>query len=100
MFEKLSQAAERAATSVSRRAVADGVSRRGFLGETGRLGVALGGVLGGLSAFPAESVARPLKKCCVFADFGFYATECIAHHKECPPGFAEFYLVSNCNDCG
>jgi hypothetical protein len=60
MLENLSQFAEQAATSVSRRA---------FLGQLGRGAFFLAGVLGGLLAVTMPAAAAP-KRCCLYACSG------------------------------
>ena len=57
MFEKVSQAAERLAT---------GVSRRGFLDRLGKGALALAGVLGGVLAWsgPAQATPGAWVRCC------------------------------------
>ena len=57
MFEKLSRAAEKAASGV-------GTSRRGFLGQLGRAALAAAVAAGGLLASPGRVHAgRPLVSC-------------------------------------
>jgi hypothetical protein len=57
MFEKVSQAAERLATRVS---------RRDFLGRLGKSALALAGALGGVLAFSGRALAQraPWASCC------------------------------------
>jgi hypothetical protein len=54
MFERISDAAERVATNVSRRA---------FLGRLGQGALGLAAILGGVLAFPAQAEAG--NSCCV-----------------------------------
>jgi hypothetical protein len=69
MFEKISRAAERTASSVS-------LSRRGFLGRLGRTALVAAGVVGGLLAFSKDSKGqnRVLYNCVYCSVYGpFYS---------------------------
>ncbi len=55
MFEKVSQAAERVAT---------GLSRRGFLGRLGRGALGVAAALGGVLALPGQARAAGGRCCC------------------------------------
>ena len=73
MLAKLTQQAESLATGLS-------VSRRGFLGRTGRGALAAAGALGALLAAPRKAQAgrgRGIKECikdCIAAGGGDYST--------------------------
>jgi hypothetical protein len=88
MFDKFSEAAEKLATNVSRRA---------FLGRLGEGALALAAVVGGVLALPSRAQATRPGKCCTYR-CGFY--ECIysAVHNSCPCGG----VLGNCptvSDC-
>jgi hypothetical protein len=77
MFDKISEAAEKLAT---------GMSRRAFLGRLGQGAMGLAVVLAGVFASPAQ--AGPSKKCCVCSSpqFGVWCTYPPYGGAPCPRG--------------
>src|SRR5260370_35528295 len=97
MFDKVSQAAEKLATNVSRRA---------FLGRLGQGALATAGVLGATLAFPGQAQAglgngKGKYTCCVCPVLGMnaYFYSCVALGSPCSTGCGSF-TVDNCNSCG
>jgi hypothetical protein len=89
MFEKITQAAEKAASSI-------GVSRRGFLGRLGR--AALGGAvtLGGVLLLPDDAKAGRGHVCvCCYLSDGSVA--CVKTQSQCPAG--TYYWARGCGAC-
>jgi hypothetical protein len=83
MFDKVSQAAEKLATNVSRRA---------FLSRLGQGALVLAGAMGAMLAFPglvqAKGCSGPCPCCCYQCPDGtFYVTK-IANGKNCAPTHA------------
>src|SRR5262245_28749676 len=92
MLEKVSQAAERVATSVSRRA---------FLSKLGQRVLALTGVFGGLLVLPQDAEAAGGRRCCVYylPRINAYTYECVPRNKPCPGYPSGQYLVQGCHQC-
>ena len=96
MFDKVSQAAEKLATNVSRRA---------FLGRLGQGALATAGVLGAMLAFPGQAQADPPQAtCCVCRYLGpmgqyIYTYACVALGSPCPNSGTNCgsYTVKSCN---
>jgi hypothetical protein len=83
MFDKVSQAAEKLAT---------GVSRRAFLGRLGQGALATAGVLGAMLAFRGQAQAdQPQSTCCVcptgLGPIAPYSYACVAVGSPCPYWF-------------
>ena len=100
MFDKVSQAAEKLATNVSRRA---------FLGRLGQGALITAGVLGATLAFPglAQADKHASHKVCTYRSSTTwpptYSALCISCDKACPVSLRQaLYSVSACtcnNDC-
>jgi hypothetical protein len=100
MFDKVSQAAEKLAT---------GVSRRGFLGSVGRwAGATALGLAGVLTTAGAARADKPLRTCCFYlipgTKFGCGSRACVKPGEPCPPGFigcslAGSFTVTDCTTC-
>jgi hypothetical protein len=87
MFEKISRAAERAASGV-------GVSRRGFLGRLGQGALATAGVLGGLLALSSKAQAgndAHTLYSCEYQIKGFNNKKCAL--SDCPN------FINSCGSC-
>ena len=83
MFEKVSQMAEQVATTVS---------RRQFLGRSGRAAMVLAAALGGLLALPSAAEAAGNRCCC--------ATRSCYHkdpHVPCADGYSPCKCVHGCD---
>lgn len=95
MFEKVSQAAERVATNVSRRA---------FLGKPGQEALMLAGTLGAILALPSESLAggKGGHKCCFYFACPHIGCIRVQKNESCPVGYCGGGTVVACDDprCG
>ncbi len=77
MFDKVSQAAEKLATNVSRRA---------FLGRLGQAALAVAGVLGATLAFPSQTQAGgQTNKLCGYSGGYKCPSYCVRCDENCPP---------------
>ena len=96
MLEKFSQAADRLATSVS---------RRSFLNQLGRTGIAVASLLGLVVATGHAQAARKFK-CCVYRLLPFGGTFTTCTTGGCPKEYGgsgyplvDHFSVSDCFDC-
>lgn len=94
MFDRVSDAAEKLAT---------GISRRGFLGSVGRWAGAGALGLAGVLATNGSAQAGTGKKCCVYyipGTPGATWTRCVNLGDPCPPGAnGGSYTVAHCGQC-
>jgi hypothetical protein len=89
MFDRVSEAAEKLATNVSRRA---------FMGGLGKVALAVAGALG----FAGAAQAGGGKTCCVYGRWHGRYTKCV--NDACPPPQPGFklvgaYSVATCSQC-
>jgi hypothetical protein len=101
MFDRISEAAEKLAT---------GVSRRHFLGLLGRWAGAAALGLGGLLVSGTNALADPgqgqfgKERCCFYSNGSSYCNRCVGGGNYCPPAASGYRLVysdwvANCNKC-
>ncbi len=90
MFDKISDAAEKVATNVSRRA---------FLGRLGQGALGLASVIGGVLAFPVKAEASHLTCCLECLGGPCTRAVCVATGAACPTGFVAVGNVGSCNQC-
>jgi hypothetical protein len=95
MFDKVSEAAEKLATKVSRRA---------FMGRLGRAALAVSGALVGVLAIPTPLQAGHSKYCCVYGDPCRGGGAVLCASQSCPSSYQGFSFsyritVQSCRDC-
>ena len=96
MLQRMTQAAERLATDMS---------RRQFVSQLGRRALAMTGVLGILLGLSASVEAGRKRRCCYQCYDGrgdFYYRRCVESAGPCSAGFGNCWLlgeVSNCKQC-
>jgi hypothetical protein len=97
MFDKVSQAAEKLAT---------GMSRRGFLGSVGRWAGAVALGLAGVLTTAGSTRAGTVWTCCHYINIAGYqcaATRCLHGVVACPPAYGGCYpratTVDHCFRC-
>ena len=95
MFDRVSEAAEKLATNVSRRA---------FMGRLGRAALAVSGALVGVLAIPTPLQAGNPRYCCIYGNPCHGGGALLCASPSCPSTYQGFSLsqritVQTCPDC-